>query len=117
MKNVEACLSAREDRESSFHHCRGTVRLVEGCLCAGKTWQSRFNLRAGAVEHVEACLSAKDDRESSFHRCGGAVRLEQACLSGGNTSQIRFNLRGCAVMHVEVLEKIEKAVFTTVEVV
>ena len=25
MKHVEACLSAREDRESSFHHCGGSV--------------------------------------------------------------------------------------------
>ena len=24
MKHVEACLSAREDRESSFHSCGGT---------------------------------------------------------------------------------------------
>ena len=37
MKHVEACLSDREDRESSIHHCRGTVRLVQACLCAGKT--------------------------------------------------------------------------------
>ena len=68
------------------------------------------------MHHVEACLSSREDRESSFHRCGGTVRLEQACLCAGNTSQIRFNLQGCAVMHVEVPEKVEKAVFTTVEV-
>ena len=37
MKHVEACLSAREDRESSFHRCAGIVRLVQACLCAGKT--------------------------------------------------------------------------------
>ena len=37
MKQVEACLCAREDRESSFHRCRGTVRPVQACLCAGKT--------------------------------------------------------------------------------
>ena len=37
MKHVEACLSAREDRESSFHRCAGTVRLVQACLCKGKT--------------------------------------------------------------------------------
>ena len=37
MKHVEACLSAREDRESSFHRCGGTVKLVKACLCVGKT--------------------------------------------------------------------------------
>ena len=25
MKHVQACLNAREDRESSFHHCGGPV--------------------------------------------------------------------------------------------
>ena len=37
MKHVQACLSAREDRESSFYHFDGPVRLVQACLCAGKT--------------------------------------------------------------------------------
>ena len=37
MKLVQACLSAREDRGNSFHHCGSTVRLVQACLCAGKT--------------------------------------------------------------------------------
>ena len=37
MKQVQACLSAREDRESSFHHCGRPVRLVKARLCAGKT--------------------------------------------------------------------------------
>ena len=37
MKHVQACLSAREDRESSFHCCGCPVRLVKACLCAGKT--------------------------------------------------------------------------------
>ena len=37
MKHVEACLSAIEDRESSFDHFGSTVRLVQACLCAGKT--------------------------------------------------------------------------------
>ena len=36
MKHVSACLCAREDRESSFHHFGGPVRLVQACLCAGK---------------------------------------------------------------------------------
>ena len=38
MKQVLACLSAGEDRESSFQHRGGPVRLVQACLCVGKTW-------------------------------------------------------------------------------
>ena len=34
MEHVEACLSAREGRGRSFHHCGGYVRLVEACLYA-----------------------------------------------------------------------------------
>ena len=37
MKQVQAGLSAREDREISFHRCGGSVRLVQACLGAGKT--------------------------------------------------------------------------------
>ena len=37
MKHVEASLSARKDRESRFHPCRGTVKLVQACLSAGRT--------------------------------------------------------------------------------
>ena len=37
VKHVEASLSAREVRESSFHPSRGTVRLVQTCFCFGKT--------------------------------------------------------------------------------
>ena len=62
MKHVEACLSAREDRESSFHRCADTVRLVQACLCTGNTWHRRFNLRGCAVKHVEACLCSREDR-------------------------------------------------------
>ena len=51
MKLVHAHLSARKERESSFHH------------------------RGGAVKHVQACLSAKKDGESSFHYCGGLLKL------------------------------------------
>ena len=35
MKHVEACLSSRDDRESSFHRCGGRYSLVQACLCAG----------------------------------------------------------------------------------
>ena len=37
MDHEQACLSAREDRESSFHHCGGPVMLELDCLSAGKT--------------------------------------------------------------------------------
>ena len=37
MKHVQACLSVRKELESSFNHCGGLVRLVQDCLCAGKT--------------------------------------------------------------------------------
>ena len=37
MKLVKACFSDSEDQESSFHSCGGPVRLVQACLCAGKT--------------------------------------------------------------------------------
>ena len=35
MKPVSACLSAREDRKSSFHRCGGPVRLVQVSLRVG----------------------------------------------------------------------------------
>ena len=37
MKQAQACLSAREVRESSFNHSGGPVRLVQACLCVGRT--------------------------------------------------------------------------------
>ena len=37
MKHVEAYLSAKDDRESSFDDCGGPVMLVQACLIAGKT--------------------------------------------------------------------------------
>ena len=52
VKQVQACLSAREDRESSFHYYGTPVRLVQACLCGGKTWSRRFIHREGAVKHV-----------------------------------------------------------------
>ena len=32
MNHVQDCLSARNDRESSFHYCGSTVKLVQPCL-------------------------------------------------------------------------------------
>ena len=42
MKQVQAYLSAREDRESSFHYYGSPVRLMQACLCGGKTWSRPF---------------------------------------------------------------------------
>ena len=80
MKHVQVCLRAKEYCESSFHHCGGSVSLMQACLCGGKT---RFNHRGIAVKHVEVSVSARAYRQSSFHRCGGPVRLVQACLCAG----------------------------------
>ena len=52
MKQVQSCLIAMGDRESSFHNCGGPVLLVQACLCGGKTWSRRFIHREGAVKHV-----------------------------------------------------------------
>ena len=39
MEYLQASLSAREDRESSFHRCGGplSLSLFHACLCAGVT--------------------------------------------------------------------------------
>ena len=37
MKHLQACLFAREDRESSFYRCGSPVSLVQASLSAGKT--------------------------------------------------------------------------------
>ena len=47
----------RKDQESSFHHCGGSVKLLQ------------------------ACLSARNHRESSFNHCGVSVKLLEDCLS------------------------------------
>ena len=49
MNLVQAGLSTRRHRESSFQHLEGAVKVVQ------------------------SCLSAKKDRERSFHHYGGAV--------------------------------------------
>ena len=36
MKVVQSCLSASKDRERSFHHNGGAVKLVEACLSTRK---------------------------------------------------------------------------------
>ena len=41
--HVEACISARKDRESSFHHGGGSAMLLQACLSAGKVRDCSFN--------------------------------------------------------------------------
>ena len=55
MKLVKACLSARKDLESSFHHCACPVKLAQVCLCAGKVYHCCFICRGSAVKDVQAC--------------------------------------------------------------
>ena len=45
------------------------MKLVQACLCTGKTLRSGFNRTGGAVKHVQSSLSASNDLESSFHHC------------------------------------------------
>ena len=37
MKHVEACLSSRDDRESSFHRVGGRESLLQASFCAVNT--------------------------------------------------------------------------------
>ena len=37
MKHVQPFSSARKDLESSFNYFGGPVKLLQACLCAGKT--------------------------------------------------------------------------------
>ena len=67
------------DRESSFHHCGGAVKLL-ACLCMVKTLQPRFNRRGGAVKHVQSCLYAGKTLQRRLNRTGGAVKHLQDCL-------------------------------------
>ena len=67
MKHAQACLSARKDRESSFHHRGGPVSTVQACLCARNILERRFDRRRGAMKQVQARSSASTDGENSFH--------------------------------------------------
>ena len=56
MKHMHPCLTARNDRESTFHRCGGHVKLVQ------------------------ASLSARESRDISFYHSGCRENLVQACL-------------------------------------
>ena len=108
MKDVQACLSARKDGESSFQHCGGPVSIVQAGLCAANTLQRRLDRRAGVLKNVQVYLCASSDQESSFHSCGGHVKLVQAYLCGENTLQRRFNRRRGAVKHLQACFECQK---------
>ena len=69
MKLVEACLSARKDRESSFHLWGGAVKVVQSCLSARRHRESSFQQWGGAVKFVLACLIAGKVRDRGSYRC------------------------------------------------
>ena len=71
------------------------------------------------MKHVQACLCARKDVESSLHHCGCPVKLEQACLCAENTLNAVLNTEEVLLNTFSpgsVPVKMEKAVFTTVEV-
>ena len=53
------------------------MKLVQACLCARKDLESGFH---HLVKLVQACLRVRKELESSFHHCGGTANLVQACL-------------------------------------
>ena len=79
MKHMQVCLCARKDGDLSFHNCGGHVKLVQTCLYAGNTLQSRLNRRGGVVKHVQASSSARKVGQISFVHCRGPVKLVQTC--------------------------------------
>ena len=66
MNLVLAWLSTRRRLESNFHHCGGSVKLVQACLYARKARESCLHHCGGPVKHVEACLSAGDIEKAVF---------------------------------------------------
>ena len=50
MNVVQACLSVMKARESCFHQCLCTVKLVSACLSAAKVVQSHVDHREGSVK-------------------------------------------------------------------
>ena len=82
MKLVEACLSAMNDRESSFDHCGCPVKLVEASRFK---WQEesrkRFLPRWKCCEARGGLFMCQERSRSSFHHCGSSVKLVQSVLS------------------------------------
>ena len=79
-------------RESSFHHCGGSVKLLEAWLCSRRHLESSFHYRGGSVKLVQACLYARKARERCLHHCGGPVKHVEACLSAGDIEKAVFTI-------------------------
>ena len=72
MALVEACISARKDRESGFHHCGVSVKLVQGCLSGRKHREICFNHRGmtcGARGVLYMCQERSKRQFSPLWRC------------------------------------------------
>ena len=52
MKHVHPCVKAMIDRESSFRHCGGPVKLVQACLTARKDLDTRFTTLEASCKPV-----------------------------------------------------------------
>ena len=76
MKHVPSCSSGWDDRESCFHHCRGTGEASASLFMCAK---ELITPPRRCWEALVGLSSAREDRESSFHRCRCPVRLVQAC--------------------------------------
>ena len=97
MKHVLACLSAREDRESSFHHRGSPVRLVQDRLCAGKTWENLFTWCCEARVGLFKCQGRQRKQFSLLWKsCAARASL----LMCGKDLITPFYPRGGAVKYV-----------------
>ena len=75
IKHVQVCFCASTDRESSFHHCGDSVKLVQAFLYAENSLQRRFNRRGGAVKHLHACLRWRKEFSLRSMSCNAGASL------------------------------------------
>ena len=78
MKYVQASLSARNDRQSSFHHCGVFLEAPASLLSLRNDVELSFHHGGGPVMLVQACLNAGKVRKGCF------MKYMQACLSARN---------------------------------
>ena len=57
---------AGEMSKANLLKCGGPVNLVQACLCARKDGESSFHHCVGLVKLVQACLNARGDEECIF---------------------------------------------------
>ena len=92
---MQASLGVRKDAGSSFHHSVDIVQLVHTCLSFRMDRKSIFRHCSIPVKLVHTCLRIGINLESSFHHCGDLW---------------------CSYRPVWESERIQKAVFTIVEI-